>query len=116
MIAGIRHSRCKKEIFKHNDLEDLEARLKKYPKDQPKIVAFESVYSMCGSVSPIKEICRLAKEYGAVTFNDEVHAVGMYGPTGAGVAEHLDWEEHVAGKDTVVGGAMDSCDIISGKS
>ncbi|KAF9519282.1 hypothetical protein BS47DRAFT_86303 [Hydnum rufescens UP504] len=92
MINGIRHSRAKKEIFVHNDMKDLETKLKLYPKEIPKIIAFESVYSMCGSVSPIREICDLAEEYGAITFNDEVHAVGMYGPRGAGVAEHLDFE------------------------
>ncbi|KAF8331098.1 pyridoxal phosphate-dependent transferase [Cantharellus anzutake] len=117
MINGIRHSRARKEIFKHNDLADLEAKLQKYPKETPKIVAFESVYSMCGSVSPIHEICDLAKKYGAITFNDEVHAVGMYGPRGAGVAEHLDFEAHgVLGQsgEPVKGGAMDKCDIITG--
>lgn len=118
MINGIRHSRAPKEIFAHNDLEDLERKLAKYPLETPKIIAFESVYSMCGSVSPIKEICALAKRYGAITFNDEVHAVGMYGPRGAGVAEHLDWEEHVKlgqSGEPVVGGAMDSCDIVTGE-
>ena len=117
MINGIRHSRARKEIFKHNNLEDLELKLQKYPKETPKIIAFESVYSMCGSISPIKEICDLAKEYGAITFNDEVHAVGMYGPRGAGVAEHLDFEAHTKLGQTgesFEGGAMDKCDIITG--
>jgi 5-aminolevulinate synthase len=118
MINGIRHSRAKKEIFAHNDLADLERKLAKYPRDTPKIVAFESVYSMCGSISPIKDICALAKKYGAITFNDEVHAVGMYGPRGAGVAEHLDYEAHVAlgqSGQAVEGSAMDACDIITGR-
>ena len=72
MIQGIRHSRAQKIIFKHNDMEDLEAKLKLYPKETPKVIAFESVYSMCGSIGPIKEICDLAEQYGAITFVDEV--------------------------------------------
>lgn len=72
MIQGMRHSGAKKVIFKHNDLEDLENKLKAYPKETPKIIAFESVYSMCGSIGPISEICDLAKKYGALTFLDEV--------------------------------------------
>ncbi|GMM36403.1 5-aminolevulinate synthase [Saccharomycopsis crataegensis] len=96
MITGIKHSGSKKHIFKHNDLSDLESKLAMYPKSTPKLIAFESVYSMCGSVSPIDEICDLAKKYGAITFLDEVHSVGMYGPHGAGVAEHLDFDAHLA--------------------
>ncbi|KAL6454712.1 HEM1 5-aminolevulinate synthase [Candida maltosa Xu316] len=95
MIQGIRNSRAAKEIFKHNNLQDLESKLAKYPKSTPKLIAFESVYSMCGSISPIEAICDLAEKYGALTFLDEVHAVGMYGPHGAGVAEHLDFEAHL---------------------
>lgn len=95
MIQGIRNSRARKEVFKHNNLKDLEERLAKYPKNVPKLIAFESVYSMCGSIAPIEEICDLADKYGAITFLDEVHAVGMYGPHGAGVAEHLNFEEHL---------------------
>jgi 5-aminolevulinate synthase len=87
MIAGIRHSRAEKLIFKHNDVEDLERQLASLPLDQPKIIVFESVYSMDGDISPIKEICDLADKYRAMTYLDEVHAVGMYGPRGAGVAE-----------------------------
>lgn len=95
MIQGIRNSRAKKEIFKHNNLKDLERRLALYPKSTPKLIAFESVYSMCGSIAPIEAICDLADKYGAITFLDEVHAVGMYGPHGAGVAEHLNFDEHL---------------------
>jgi len=87
MIAGIRHSRAEKLIFKHNDVEDLERQLASLPLDRPKIIVFESVYSMDGDISPIKEICDLADKYRAMTYLDEVHAVGMYGPRGAGVAE-----------------------------
>ena len=74
MIQGIRHSGAKKVIWKHNDLSDLENKLKEWPKETPKIIAFESVYSMCGSVGPIKEICDLAEKYGAITFLDEVRS------------------------------------------
>lgn len=95
MIQGIRNSRAKKHVFKHNDLADLEEKLAQYPKSIPKLIAFESVYSMCGSIAPIEAICDLADKYGAVTFLDEVHAVGMYGPHGAGVAEHLNFEAHL---------------------
>jgi 5-aminolevulinate synthase len=72
MIQGMRHSGAKRVIFKHNDVEDLEQKLAQYPKSAPKIIAFESVYSMCGSIGPIKEICDLAEKYGAITFLDEV--------------------------------------------
>ena len=76
MIQGIRHSQARKVIFKHNEMADLEQKLAQFPKETPKIIAFESVYSMCGSVAPIEKICDLAEEYGAITFLDEVHAVG----------------------------------------
>jgi len=72
MIQGMRHSTAKRVIFEHNDLEDLEQKLSQYPKSIPKIIAFESVYSMCGSIGPIKDICDLAERYGALTFLDEV--------------------------------------------
>ena len=78
MIQGIRHSGANKVIWKHNDLEDLENKLKEWPKETPKIIAFESVYSMCGSVGPIKEICDLADKYGAITFLDEVRVRPSY--------------------------------------
>ncbi|RYO91899.1 hypothetical protein DL764_008225 [Monosporascus ibericus] len=112
MIQGIRHSGTKKIVFKHNDLEDLEAKLASLPLHVPKIIAFESVYSMCGSIGPIEAICDLADKYGAITFLDEVHAVGMYGPRGAGVAEHLDYEAHQQGRPR--GTIMDRVDIITG--
>jgi 5-aminolevulinate synthase len=87
MIAGIRHGRAEKQIFEHNDPKDLRRRLAALGRDRPKIVVFESVYSMDGDIAPIEAFCDLADEYNAMTYLDEVHAVGMYGPRGAGVAE-----------------------------
>ncbi|MGQ3301825.1 5-aminolevulinate synthase [Reyranella sp.] len=87
MIAGIRHSGATRRIFRHNDPRHLEELLGAADPTTPKIVAFESVYSMDGDVSPIGEICDVAHRHGALTYLDEVHAVGMYGPRGAGVAE-----------------------------
>lgn len=118
MIVGMRHSGAKRVIFEHNDMQDLESKLAQYPKDTPKIIAFESVYSMCGSIGPIEQICDLADKYGALTFLDEVHAVGLYGPHGAGVAEHLDWEAQKAAgmnPEPIKGSIMDRIDIITGE-
>ena len=100
MIAGIRHSGADKKIFRHNDVDHLAALLKAEPKERPKVIAFESVYSMDGDIAPISEICQLARRHGALTFLDEVHAVGLYGQRGAGIAE----------RDEV----MDQIDVISG--
>ncbi|CAG8595406.1 9959_t:CDS:2 [Diversispora eburnea] len=114
MIQGIKHSGAKKIIFKHNDLKDLEEKLQSVNIGIPKIIAFESVYSMSGSVGPIDAICDLAKKYGAITFLDEVHAVGMYGPRGAGLAEHLDFDLNARFPYQNNGSVLDKVDIISG--
>jgi len=93
IIEGICHEKCHKQIFRHNDIDDLETKLKKTPKGTP-------VYSMDGHIAPIAAICNLAEQYGALTYLDEVHAVGIYGPRGGGIAE----------RDVV----MDRVDIING--
>lgn len=100
MIQGMKNSNAKKVIFKHNDLQDLENNLIKYSKAKSKVIVFESVYSMDGDFAPIGKICDLAKKYNALTFLDEVHAVGIYGQRGAGVAEKE--------------GVMEKIDIIQG--
>ena len=100
MIAGIRYSRAEKKIFRHNDVEHLDRLLGECDPAAPKIVAFESLYSMDGDFAPIGEICDVAERHGAMTYLDEVHAVGLYGERGAGVAER--------------DGAMDRIDIVQG--
>ena len=100
MIAGIKAARATVHVFAHNDLSDLAARLRAAPPDAPKLIAFESVYSMDADISPIAAICDLADRHGAMTYLDEVHAVGLYGPNGGGVAER--------------DGVLDRIDLIEG--
>ena len=100
MIEGVRQSKCEKQIFRHTDMAHLETLLAAAPRERPKLIVFETLYSMDGDVAPINRICDLAQRYGAMTYADEVHAVGMYGARGGGQAEQQ--------------GAMARLDVIEG--
>jgi 5-aminolevulinate synthase len=102
MIAGIKSSGCEKRVFRHNDLDHLEELLAAEDADTPKLIAFESVYSMDGDVAPIAALCDLADKYGAITYLDEVHAVGMYGAHGGGISER----DSVADRVTIIEGTL----------
>jgi 5-aminolevulinate synthase len=102
MIEGIRHSGAERLVFAHNNVEDLDRKLARVEPGRPKLIAFESVYSMDGDIGPIKEICDVADAHGAMTYLDEVHAVGLYGPRGGGVAER----EGLMDRITVIEGTL----------
>jgi 5-aminolevulinate synthase len=102
MIEGVRQAHCEKQIFRHNDMAHLEALLAAADPERPKLVVFESLYSMDGDVAPLNAICDLAEGYGAMTYVDEVHAVGMYGPRGGGISER----DGAAGRIDVIEGTL----------
>lgn len=111
IINGVRSTRAERAVFRHNDVDHLDALLSAQPADRPKIVVFESVYSMDGDVAPIEEIVKVAQHHNALTHLDEVHAIGMYGPRGAGLAARLNVDHHV---DIIQGTMAKAIGVIGG--
>jgi 5-aminolevulinate synthase len=111
LIEGMRATNCQKLIFRHNDVNHLEELLKQLPSDQPKIIVFESVYSINGTIAPLKEIAALAKKYNCLTYLDEVHAVGLYGEDGGGITSQLNLQNEV---DIINGTLAKSFGVIGG--
>ena len=107
IINGIRQSGADKVIFRHNDLKHLEQLLESEPLSRPKFIVFESVYSMEGDTSPVKEIAELARRYCAFTYLDEVHAVGMYGSEGGGISQQEGVQDHIDVIQGTLGKALD---------
>lgn len=111
IIEGIKNSKLEKHIYKHNDISDLEEKLKSIDINTPKMIVFESVYSMNGIIAPIKEICDLAKKYNAMTYIDEVHSVGLYGANGSGIANMMDCDHKI---DIIQGTLSKAYGVIGG--
>src|SRR6202035_2867384 len=101
-IAAIRNSRAERHVFRHNDPADLARLLDRVAPDRPKLVCFESVYAMDGDIAPVGEVCDVAEQFGAMTYLDEVHAVGLYGPRGGGIAER----DGVGDRPSVIQGTL----------
>lgn len=111
MIEGMRASGCAKHVFRHNDMQHLEEILGAIPQNTPKLIVVESVYSMCGSIAPLKDIIGLAKQYNAMSYVDEVHGVGLYGATGAGICEMLECASDI---DIINGTLAKSVGVLGG--
>src|SRR3974377_1453185 len=109
MIEGVRQAQCEKQVFRHNDVKHLEALLAASSPNRPKLIVFESLYSMDGDIAPVREICDLADRYGAMTYVDEVHAVGLYGGRGAGIAGREGVMNRIEGIEGSVAQAFGGC-------